>query len=72
MYTNYTARLHDSVEESQKLIETMKNMHYRGKKVEHNQFAFKAMIVDATIAMQMGPQAGRATTDEELSFIFDK
>ena len=72
LYTNYTARLHDSIEESQKLIEQMKNMTYRGTKLGHNQFTFKAMIVDATIGMQMGPQPGKPSTDEELGNIFER
>ena len=47
-------------------------MTYRGTKLGHNQFTFKAQIVDATIGMQMGPQPGKPSTDEELGNIFEK
>ena len=46
MYTYYTARLHDSFEASEMLIEQLGNLTYRGEKVKHNQFAFKAKIVN--------------------------
>ena len=72
LYTNYTARLHDSLPVSQEIIEKMKNLTYNGHKITHNQFIFKAMIVDATIAMQLGPNAQRLHVEDELGGIFEK
>lgn len=68
LYTQYTSKLHESVASSREVLKVMDRLEYCGKEIEHNQFVYKAYIVDCTIAMQMEPQRD---VQSELALIFD-